>query len=246
MTPTLSELYLIRHGQSAGNVARDEAIAGKAHIIEIEERDCDVALSPLGMHQASALGEHFAHTVHAPDALISSPYHRAYETSELIIEAAGWHTPIRCDERLREKEFGILDRLTHWGVAERFPDEAQARKRLGKFYYRPPGGESWVDVILRLRSAWTDIRAEYAGQRVIIVAHQVIVLCMRYIIEDLTEKSLLTIDRAADVANCSVTHYVADATAVNGLRLDGYNSTAPLEEHDAPVTNAPDSAIAAT
>ena len=57
------------------------------------------------------------------------------------------------DERLREKEFGILDRLTRSGIEELHPDQAEFRQLLGKFYHRPPGGESWCDVILRLRSA---------------------------------------------------------------------------------------------
>ena len=42
------------------------------------------------------------------------------------------------DERLREKEFGILDRLTKAGIAERFPDQAALRARMGKFYHRSP------------------------------------------------------------------------------------------------------------
>ena len=57
------------------------------------------------------------------------------------------------DERLREKEFGILDGLTTLGIRNGFPEQADFRKILGKFYHRPPGGESWCDVILRLRSA---------------------------------------------------------------------------------------------
>ena len=35
---------------------------------------------------------------------------------------------------------------------EHYPDEAKRRDLLGKFYYRPPGGESWADVALRIRS----------------------------------------------------------------------------------------------
>ena len=91
----------------------------------------------------------------------------------------------RADERLREKEFGLLDRLTHTGILERFPEQAELRRVLGKFYYRPPGGESWTDVILRLRSLVETLTREHAGQRVAIVTHQVIVLCFRYLLEKL-------------------------------------------------------------
>ncbi len=40
------------------------------------------------------------------------------------------------DERLREREFGILDQLTTMGVRELFPEQAEFRRRLGKFYHR--------------------------------------------------------------------------------------------------------------
>ena len=58
---------------------------------------------------------------------------------------------------------------------------------MGKFYHRPPGGESWADVILRLRSALNTINLLYCDRRVVVVCHQVVVLCMRYILEELDE-----------------------------------------------------------
>ena len=67
------------------------------------------------------------------------------------------------DERLREKEFGVLDRLTTLGIEQHFPDQAEARRRIGKFYHRPPGGESWCDVILRLRSVLDTISLHHSG-----------------------------------------------------------------------------------
>ncbi len=87
------------------------------------------------------------------------------------------------DERLREKEFGILDRLTPLGIRAKYPDLAEQRLHVGKFYFRPPGGESWCDVILRLRSFLDMLTREYRGDRVLVVAHQVIVNCLRYLLE---------------------------------------------------------------
>ena len=101
------------------------------------------------------------------------------------------------DERLREREFGIFDRLTGVGIRAKFPEEAAHRTKLGKFYHRPPGGESWADVILRLRSAMNTINLHYCDRRVLIVCHQVVVLCMRYILEELTEEAILQIDKQA-------------------------------------------------
>ena len=50
-------IYLVRHGQSAGNVARDYAEANRLKQIELEARDMDVPLSDLGVAQATALGD---------------------------------------------------------------------------------------------------------------------------------------------------------------------------------------------
>jgi len=148
---------------------------------------------------------------------------------------------------LREKEFGILDGLTTVGIRNSFPAQAEFRQILGKFYHRPPGGESWCDVILRLRSLMDTVSLHYAGRRVMIFAHQVVVLCLRYIIENLSESEILKIDREPDVANCSVTEYRFDSNVgkAGNLVLARYHVTAPIEHEDAPVTRAPDPVVAA-
>jgi 2,3-bisphosphoglycerate-dependent phosphoglycerate mutase len=242
MTGLPLELRLIRHAESAGNVARAAALASGSPMIDIAQRDCDVPLSPLGERQASALGAWLAREVRPADAAFCSPYVRAQETTALALRAAGWNPPVIVDERLREKEFGELDRLTRAGIEARFPEQAEQRGRLGKFYYRPPGGESWTDVILRLRSILDEICAQYADRRVIVIAHQVNVLCFRYILERLNEQQLLAIDRDADVANCSVTTYRAGAA--DELRLEAYNVVASLEEAGETVTASPDVPVA--
>ena len=234
-----SELFIIRHAQSAGNLARERALADGAHVIDIAVRDCDVPLSELGERQAAALGAWCARRLEPIDAVVSSPYVRAQETATIALRAAAWTVPVEVDERLREKEFGTLDRLTHSGIVQRYPEQAELRRAIGKFYYRPPGGESWTDVILRLRSLVETLTREHAGQRVAIVTHQVIVLCFRYLLEKLTEAQLLAIDAAGDVANCAVMTYACDRAA-DALVLKSYNVVAPMEEAGEPVTRSRD------
>ena len=247
-----NRLWVVRHGQSAGNVARDLAHAEGLARIPLELRDVDVPLSPLGEDQARALGHWFAHGAGngRPDVILTSPYVRAQETARLFREAGGAarDEPICSDERLREKEFGILDGLTTSGILAEEPRQAEFRKLLGKFYHRPPGGESWCDVIFRLRALLDTVSLHYAGRDVLIVAHQVVVLCMRYIIENLSEAEILAIDKAGDVANCAVTEYAFDAShgKTGGLRLVRYNVTAPMgEDVEASVTSAPDAMVGA-
>ncbi len=245
-------LWIVRHGESAGNVARREAYAAGAPRIDLAERDVDVPLSPLGEEQACALGRWFAALPEPdrPDVVLTSPYLRAERTAR-IIQACGGVSPespeFMVDERLREKEFGVLDRLTASGIRARHPDQAEFRRLLGKFYHRPPGGESWCDVILRLRSAMDTVGLHHGGRRVLIVAHQVVVLCLRYLIENLSEAELLAIDSAGEVANCGVTEYRFEASVGKDGRLvlERYNFVAPLERAGALVTAEPDAMVAA-
>lgn len=238
-------LWIARHGQSAGNVARDAAQAARALSIDYDVRDADVPLSPLGEHQADALGRWFA-TMPAelrPTVFLCSPYVRAQQTAERVTAAMGVDAQaIVQDERLREREFGIFDGLTRLGVEQRYPDQARALTTIGKFYHRPPGGESWCDVILRLRSVMDTLALEYRHCRVLVVAHQVTVLCFRYLIEKMTEAQVLAIDREGDVANCGVTEYalVPEPAPVGRLALRRYNFTAPLAAAGEPVTTERD------
>ena len=240
-------LWLVRHGQSQGNVARDRAHAEGLSMIDLDVRDVDVPLSELGHLQAEATGRWFASLPEAerPEVIISSPYLRARQTAETICNAGaliGGPAKSVIDERLREREFGVFDRLTTKGIAEKFPEEAEHRKRLGKFYHRAPGGESWADVILRLRSVLNTINLHYADRRVLVVCHQVVVLCFRYILEELDEPQILAIDKQADILNCGICAYdfEADATGLCLPRLAIWNMGAPLDQEGAPRTSEPD------
>jgi len=240
-------MWLVRHGQSAGNVARDAAEFATLPVIDIATRDMDTPLSELGKQQAVALGRWFGQMSHPerPSVVLSSPYLRAEMTTQLILDSSGI-SPIeggwQADERLREKEFGVLDRLTRFGIEQKYPDLSEQRRRIGKFYFRPPGGESWCDVLLRLRSVLDTVVREHRKERVLIVSHQVIVNCFRYLLDRLDEQAILAIDRFADVPNCSVTSYEFDLTrGKNGkLVANLINFVAPLHDAGTPVTAAPD------
>lgn len=238
-------LWLVRHGESAGNVAHDAAVLAGLPAIDIVGREVEVPLSPRGERQARALGRWFAARPEAerPSVVMTSPYTRACRTGAIVLESLEAAHPLAhvVDERLRERELGILDRLTRRGIAARHPDEVARREQLGKFYYRPPGGESWCDVILRLRSVLDHIQLRFRGERVLLVSHQAVVLCFRYLLEEMSEAQLMAIDRERDVANCALTTYVArELDGHHRLALAGYNDVAPLADDGAPITTSPD------
>jgi broad specificity phosphatase PhoE len=217
---TVTELIVVRHGESEGNVAREAAEAEQADVITIDLRDADVALSPRGRNQATSLARWLsAHE--PPTAVFSSPYVRARETGELALAAAGMELPIRLDERLRDRELGILDRLTSRGIAARYPDEAARRRYLGKMYYRPPGGESWSDVALRLRSFLGELTSAPLDGSVLIFCHDAVIMLIRYVLEGLTEAELFAAARADNVANASVTLLLREGSAGLGAGSAG-------------------------
>ncbi len=219
-------LWLVRHGESLGNIARLEAERKSALKIETPHREPDVELSPGGIEQSKRLGKWFASEPAKPTIIYTSPYVRAQATTQILAETAGFgHDTIsfRMDERLREREFGIFDCLTKEGALLKYPEICDLRHRWGKFYFRPPGGESWADVVFRLRSfVETDLK-RVPDDHVLIVTHEVVVRCFRYILENLNEPEILTIDAASDVENGAVTSYQFDA-GLNKfiLNLDNY------------------------
>ena len=247
-----AKLWVIRHGESGGNLAHDAAdVAGKTEI-DIETRDVDVQLSLLGQQQCRALGRWFGAMSPAeqPNVVLCSPYLRAIQTAD-ILKAEGalavQLSKFNIDERLREREFGILDRLTRLGIEQRHADQARFRLILGKFYHRPPGGESWCDVILRLRSLLDTVSLHHGSKRVLVVGHEVVVLCMRYLLENMTEEEIMAIDAQGEVANCGVTEYrfQPEENGTGRLVLERYNFVAPLVREGTLVTSASDAKVGA-
>ncbi|MEU7619677.1 histidine phosphatase family protein [Micromonospora rifamycinica] len=230
----LGALWIVRHGESTANVAASAAEEHGAELIDLTHRDADVPLSDTGEEQARATARWLAGLPQRrrPDVAVVSPYRRAVRTAELAL--AGTGIPASVDERLRDRELGILDGLTGHGVARRFPEEAARRQRLGKFYYRPPGGESWTDVALRLRTLLGDLRRDHPGRRVLLFGHDALVFLLRYLVEGLTEAELMGLTREHVIANCSVTGWSADA----GGRLvpDTFNDVDHLHAQGTPPT----------
>ena len=231
---TPARLVLVRHAESVGNLARDLAEANGEQLIDIATRDMDVPLSPTGEEQAARLGAWLAEHESEPFTVVySSPYIRAAETARIACALAGNDVEVVLDERLREREFGVLDRLTRAGIQARFPEEAEARGRVGKFYYRPPGGESWCDVALRVRSILDTMGREHAGERVLVVAHEVVIYVFRYVLERLGEAELLQLNRENELSNCSVTTYHSPGDVLELVAFD-------LRPESVPETVEPD------
>jgi probable phosphoglycerate mutase len=249
----IRELLLVRHGESTANVAASAAEAAGAETIDVEERDADVPLSEKGVEQARALAAWLSDldldpsagtgtdtdtatgTAGTTTAFWCSPYLRARQTIGTALDEAGLEVTVRVDERLRDRELGVLDLLTRRGVEALHPDEAARRHRLGKFYHRPPGGESWADVALRLRSLLRDLESLPGADRVVVTAHDAVIMLVVYVCTGLSEADLLEFARGNTVTNASVTTLRRDEGA-SWWTLERFADVDHLAEEDAPVT----------
>jgi broad specificity phosphatase PhoE len=218
-------LWLVRHGESIANVARHMAEAQNLLTIDFSQREPDVPLSELGRQQSIAMGKWFAALPEKdkPARIYISPFARTVESAALLTEIAGLDAgKIVIDERLRERELGIFDRLTREGARQKYPEECARRELLGKYYYRAPGGENWCDVIQRVKSFWRDLREKENSERVLVITHEVVIRCFRCVLEGLNEEQIMAIDRACDIHNGAITEYTF-AQKTGGLILSRDN-----------------------
>lgn len=145
---------------------------------------------------------------------------------------------------MRERDLGVFDGLTGAGIRSHYPEESQRRQRQGKFYYRPPGGESWTDVVQRVRQVLFEQATGAAERRLWIVTHQAVIMAFRLAIEGLNERQLMTIDRDEALPNCSLTRYRKDD---NGrLELIAFAESTAVDESRAATTAEPSRSEPAT
>ncbi|KAL4710905.1 hypothetical protein ACJJTC_002535 [Scirpophaga incertulas] len=148
-------LYFTRHGESEYNVVG--RIGG------------DASLSARGQLYAQALAEHVnALAGRAPLCVWTSELQRTKQT------AAGIRAPKRPLRALNELDAGICEGLTYEEMQERFPQEFAWRDQ-DKLRYRYPWGESYIDIMTRLRPVLSALEDEHG---VVVVGHQAVLRCM--------------------------------------------------------------------
>lgn len=152
--------YFIRHGETEWNAER-RLQGGR-----------DIPLNDRGRRQAAQCGgtlrDLFASRgkTAADFAFVSSPLSRASETMEIVrsvlgLAAAGY----AIEPRLAELSFGRWEGMTYREIAATDHSALRVRER-DKWNFRPPDGESYADLLTRVR-AWHD---EVKGD-VVVTAH---------------------------------------------------------------------------
>jgi broad specificity phosphatase PhoE len=158
----MGKLIMVRHGESEGNRDRRFTISP------------DVPLTELGRSQARNAAERIAMRFR-PERIISSPYRRARQTSEII--ASELALPVEIVHDLHERDLGALKGESYDLLRELVRQDPGYDPKQG-WLWRPEGGESYEDVRRRVIVAIEDIRSRYPEHEVVVVSHGGVMLSM--------------------------------------------------------------------
>lgn len=200
-------VILVRHGQSEGNADNTLYRTKPDNLVE---------LTVTGIEQAQQAGKRIEDVFRKMDQegetqnqpavkrvhLVISPFERTLQTAAAL---RPWfeHRIVRTEvqPRIREQEFGNLQ--VH--DFEKFRD---AQKKVGRFWYRFPTGESGADVYDRVKSWWYDSVLnvnERVGfepiDAIVVVTHG---LTMRFVLMQLYGWSPTTFHSIWNARNCDL------------------------------------------
>jgi broad specificity phosphatase PhoE len=158
----MGKLIMVRHGESEGNRDRRFTISP------------DVPLTDLGREQARAVAASIARRF-APSCVISSPFRRARQTSEII--AGELDLPIEVVHDLHERNLGVLKGESYDVLRQLVKQDPEYDAAQG-WLWRPEQGESYEDVRQRVVAAIEEIRARYPAEELVVVSHGGVMLSM--------------------------------------------------------------------
>jgi broad specificity phosphatase PhoE len=233
-------IYLVRHGQTEGNVQRS---------LYVEKADHAIRLTPLGIEQAEAAGAFLADRLANERLDIQdgfgkirvwfSPYYRARETAGHILtqfaKTMDTHSGVisyREEPFLIEQKAGLFDGLDEAQFKDLHPreseDYAKHLRYNGRAYAKSPMGESRLDVVIRVKHVFGTIVDDYRThnmRHVIVVSHGV---TLRAFVMGWMRYSPEWLDAERNPGNGWIRH-------LRGSRTSGYIDEGYIHGHNAPL-----------
>jgi broad specificity phosphatase PhoE len=222
-------LVLVRHAESARNVAKK----GNTFFLDDESRkavqgiaDHHVPITDEGRRQAELTGRALRAEFGAFDYVYHSGYRRTQETAEHLLAAYTVEEReamrVRHHLFLRERDAGWTYDMTTVEAETAFPWLQGYWDTFGRFFARPPGGESLAELAERVYLFLGMLFRDRAQQRVLVVSHGGTLRVFRYLLERWTHDEFLERWESEPVPNCAVTSYAFDPAA-GRLMLQGLN-----------------------
>jgi broad specificity phosphatase PhoE len=150
----VTKLYLIRHGQSAGNA--EGRFGGHG----------PTPLSKLGEQQAQVTAKLLARE--GVNVIYSSDLPRAVQTAEPLAKLTG--VPIIATSAFRERNVGVLEGLTFDESKETFPKDYYALVNRN-VHHVITEGESYRHLLRRSTAELWDILRKHMGDKIAIYSH---------------------------------------------------------------------------
>lgn len=184
------QIVLVRHGETRWN--ERGRVQGWAPI----------SLNEAGRRQARELGEYLAAAHPDVETIISSDLERTTETTAIIRETGGFNdVPVSYTDRLRERNFGVLQGLDSRLLFSQYPEYAILDRGMAAARNEPELGESYVDFERRVVDYWTDLVDDLAAETALVVSHSGVI---RQIIAYIDGYDVVQALEEIDLGNCCV------------------------------------------
>lgn len=150
----VTRLYLVRHGQSAGNVAGRFGGHSPTPLSELGKRQAEMTAPVLAKERIKAI--------------YSSDLLRAVQTAEPLAKLL--NLEINATDAFRERHVGVLEGLTFDEARKAFPDDYYAliNRNLNHIITK---GESYSQLLDRTTDVLHEILARHRGSRIAIFSH---------------------------------------------------------------------------
>lgn len=162
------KIYITRHGETPWNVVNK--ICGRT----------DVPLTDKGLEQARKLADRAGDR--GIDLIIASPMVRAMTTARILSEA--WDVPVISDSRLVEQDYGVYE------GRDRSDPGFLANKR--HFAYRYPGGESMMQMALRVYGLLEELKESHPDKTLLLVCHGGVCRIINSYFRDMTNEEFFS------------------------------------------------------
>jgi alpha-ribazole phosphatase len=207
---SITRLYLIRHGQSAGNA--EGRFGGHS----------PTPLSELGMQQAEITAKLLAKE--KINAIYSSDLLRAVKTAEPL--AGLLNLPIIKTDAFRERHVGVLEGLTFDESKQQYPNDYYALINRN-IQHVITKGESYRQLLRRATGALNEILQIHRGEKIAIFSHTgAICYLTLYLMGAINRNTKQT--PWLITSNCGINRF--EIRARNNIRVHALNDTRHLQQ----------------
>lgn len=186
-------LVFVRHGESDGNIAVERSKVGDySHYTDdfVNIPGSQWRLSPKGIEQAQTTGTWLKDIYTQFHRQIVSPYVRTKETAGHLGMGGNW----MMNRAVRERDWGDIGSVLRKDFKTEYPRNF-TMKSIDPLYWRPPGGESIVDVSEnRVRNLLDTLHRECEGDDVLVVSHGEFMWASRLVLERWSDTEFINRD----------------------------------------------------